>query len=44
MPSDRDIANALWAADAVEKMLCKLCRQAAGELEAIAQALRRWAR
>jgi hypothetical protein len=44
MPSDRDIADALWAADAVEKLLCKLCRQAAGELEAIAQALRRWAR
>jgi hypothetical protein len=42
--NDRDIADALWAADALEKLLCKLCRQAAGELEAIAQALRRWAR
>jgi hypothetical protein len=44
MPTDRDIADANWAADAVEKMLCRIARLIAGELEARALLLRRWAR
>jgi hypothetical protein len=41
---DRDIEDANWAADAVERMLIRCARVVAGELEAAAIFLRRWAR
>ncbi len=42
--TDRDIADANWAADALEKMLCRIARNIAAECEAMAFRLRRWAR
>jgi hypothetical protein len=42
--TDRDIEDANWAADAVERMLCRICRQLAADCEAVAARLRWWAR